>query len=195
MFFKTQIKSVPLVLRTVLAANSALMLTLVLVRQGSAQTQPNIVQAHLTLATPIVHPGSLVRASVTADIATGYHINDHHPSLDYLIPTDLKFTPIDGFAVGSIAYPKGKVEKLAFSDTGLSVYEGRIEISAQLKVAPRTPPGEYTLRGKLEYQACNDHACFPPTSAPLVAKVKVVSRKASLLPARFAILGTDATMR
>jgi hypothetical protein len=188
MFFKTRIKPVTSVLRTVLAANSALLLTWVLVRQGSAQTQPAIVQVHLTLATPIVHAGSIIRASVTADIASGYHINDHHPSLDYLIPTDLKFVPIDGFTVASILYPKGKVEKLAFSDTKLSVYEGKIEISAQLKVAPETPSGEYTLRGKLEYQACNDHACFPPTGVPLVAKVKVVSRKASLPPARFAVL-------
>ncbi|HLI34780.1 MAG TPA: protein-disulfide reductase DsbD domain-containing protein [Terriglobia bacterium] len=177
MLFKTRIKPVPSILRTALAVNSALLLTLVLlVRQGSAQTQPAIVQAHLTLVTPIVHAGSTIRASVTADIASGYHINDHHPSLDYLIPTDLKFTPIDGFTVASILYPKGKVEKLAFSDTELSVYEGKIEINAQLKVAPGTPPGEYTLRGKLEYQACNDHACFPPTGVPLVAKVKVVSR-------------------
>ncbi len=192
MLSRTQIKLVPSILRMALAAGTGLLLIFAFVWQSSAQTQPAIVQAHLTLVTPIVHPGSTIRASVMADIASGYHINDHHPSLDYLIPTNLKFAPIDGFAVASILYPKGRVEKLAFSNTGLSVYEGKIEINAQLKVAPETPPGEYLLRGRLEYQACNDRACFPPSSVPLAAKVKVVSRKASLLPARFAAFGTAA---
>jgi hypothetical protein len=38
----------------------------------------------------------------------------------------------------------------------------------------------YTLRGKFAYQACNDHACLPPTSVSLTLAVKVVPRAVAL---------------
>jgi hypothetical protein len=38
----------------------------------------------------------------------------------------------------------------------------------------------YTLQGKFAYQACNDHACLPPTSVPLTLAVKVVPRAVAL---------------
>lgn len=132
-----------------------------------------MVKARLLLSTDAVHPGGTAHVVVWVRIAAGYHINDHHPSLDYLIPTELTLNPGKAFAVQNITYPKGSPEKFAFSNTRLAVYEGEIDIGAVLKVDRNVAPREYPLQGRLKYQACNDHACFPPAAVPLALKVKV----------------------
>ena len=128
------------------------------------------------MATDSVHPGSSVKAAVVVQIAPGYHINDHEPTLDYLIPTELKLEPNEQVEVSKVVYPKGTRQQLAFSDTPLSVYEGELVVAAVLKIPSAVPAGSYTLKGKLAYQACNDHACLPPASVPLSLSVKVVGR-------------------
>jgi len=146
----------------------------------AAEADAPVVEARMVLATDAVHPGSPAQAAVVAQIAAGYHINDHKPSLDYLIPTELKLVPDKPVEVTKIDYPKGEVVKLAFSDAPLSVYQGRIIVGTTLKVPPATAPGSYAVKGKFAYQACNDHACFPPTSVPVTLSVKVVGREVSV---------------
>ena len=53
---------------------------------------------------------------------------------------------------------------------------------ADLQIARGVPPGMVTLKGKLSYQACNDHACLPPASVPVSLTVKVVARNVRLKP-------------
>jgi len=144
--------------------------------QATAQNPPTVVQARMVLSVDGAHPGSTIKAAVVAKIAPGYHINDHKPTLDYLIPTELKLEPAKQVEVGELNYPKGRLQKLAFSDTPLSVYEGEIIVGAMLKVGASAPAGSYPLKGKFAYQACNDHACLPPTSVPVAVTVKVVER-------------------
>jgi len=52
---------------------------------------PQVVKARMVLATSAAHPGAPAKAAVVAEIAPGYHINDHKPTLDYLIPTEVTF--------------------------------------------------------------------------------------------------------
>jgi thioredoxin:protein disulfide reductase len=138
------------------------------------------VQARMLLATDGVHASSSVKAVVEAQIGSGYHINDHHPTLDYLIPTEVKFASSKQIALEKVLYPKGEAKKFAFADQPLSVYEGTLLVGALLKIAPGIASGNYPLKGKFTYQACNDHACLPPTSAPLALTVKVVDRSVPL---------------
>lgn len=130
----------------------------------------------MLLETDAALPASSVQGAVVAQIAPGYHINDHVPSLDYLIPTQIKFEPAKDLSVEKVVYPQGELKRFAFSDTRLSVYEGKLVIGALFKIDRSVRPGDYALKGKLTYQACNDHACFPPSSAPLTLTVKVVRR-------------------
>ncbi len=159
----------------------------------AAQSSAPVVTARMVLATDAVHAGAAARAAVVAEIPPGYHINDHKPSLDYLIPTELKLEPSKQVDVTQIAYPKGELLKLAFSDTPLSVYQGNIIVATTLKVAPATAPGSYSLTGKFAYQACNDHACFPPTSVPVTLSVKVVGRDVRLKRANADVFNTIAS--
>jgi DsbC/DsbD-like thiol-disulfide interchange protein len=141
---------------------------------------PAVVEASAVLETDAAHPGSTVQAAVVAKITPGYHINDHKPTHDYLIPTELKLDPGDQVSVQDIHYPPGTPVKFEFDDAKLSVYEGTLVVHAALKVAPGIKPGDYTLKGKFAYQACNDRACFPPTSVPVELVVKVVGPKVPL---------------
>jgi hypothetical protein len=146
----------------------------------SADKPPTIVTAHALLASDAVHPGSTVQAAVVAEVAPGYHINDHKPTLEYLIPSELKLESSPEVAVEDVIYPQGKLEKFAFEDKSLSVYEGKLVVKAVLKVARTARPGDYRLKGKFAYQACNDHACLPPTSVPVELSVKVVRAGAAV---------------
>jgi DsbC/DsbD-like thiol-disulfide interchange protein len=143
---------------------------------------PQVVKAHMVLATNAAHRGTQAKAAVVAEIASGYHINDHKPTLDYLIPTQVALDPSKQVSVEKVGYPKGQLVKFTFADESLSVYEGTLVVGVLLKVAPAAAPGNYTLKGKLRYQACNDHACLPPTSVPVELTLKVVDRGARLTP-------------
>lgn len=139
-----------------------------------AQEPPHVVDAHMLMASDGVHAGLPQKAAIVADVAAGYHINAHKPSFDYLIPTQVKFEANNAVAVERSVYPAGKPVKLSFSDDPLSVYQGKFLIGLILKVPHGVSPGVYTLKGKLDYQACNDRACLAPANVPLALTVKVV---------------------
>lgn len=139
-----------------------------------------VVNGRMVLETDGAHLGSTVRAAVVAEIAPGYHINDHVPSLNYLIPTEVKLDPAKPVSVSRAVYPKGALRKFAFLDTPISVYEGKLTVGVLLKVEAGAAPGLYSLAGALHYQACNEQACLPPASLPLTLAVKVVPPGESL---------------
>ena len=145
-----------------------------------AQDSPSVVEVRTVQAAEGVHPGSSLKVAAVARIASGFHLNDHRPTLDYLIPTEWKLESNKQVSVDRVVYPKGELKKFAFSDVQLSVYQGTLAVGALLKVPRATRPGTYALRGQFHYQACNDHACLPPKSVPLAVVVKVVRRGAPL---------------
>jgi len=165
-------------LRTTLRLALASWAASVALAQGPVQ----VVEAKWVMASDAAHPNSMVKAAVVAKVSAGYHINDHKPTLDYLIPTELKLEPLKQVEVEDVTYPKGVLKKFAFSDTPLSVYEGRLVVGSVLQVGRAMAPGAYTLKGKFSYQACNDHACLPPASVPLTLTLKVVPPNVPLKP-------------
>ena len=144
-----------------------------------AQAPEHVVKAKVEMAPGAARSDSVVKATVVAEVLPGYHINDHHPTLDYLIPTEVKLEPNKAVTRNDITYPKGEPKKFAFSDTPLSVYEGTVRVDVAFQLDPKVPPGDYEVKGKFAYQACNDHACLPPTSVPISFPLKVARRGAS----------------
>ena len=119
-----------------------------------------------------------VELPLRIEIAAGFHINAKKPTLNYLIPTKLKWTSKD-FRLLDMEYPPA--ERYAFSfapGKSLKVYQGTVSIRSRFRVPGRTPPGKVTLHGVLRYQACDDNACYPPKKVAVEAPVYVVkSRK------------------
>ena len=149
---------------------------------AAPQNVPQVVEVKTVLGADGVHPGQTLKIAVLARIAAGYHLNDHKPTLDYLIPTEWKLESPNQVSVEKVVYPKGELKTFAFSDKQLSVYDGDLTVGALLRVARNVTPGVYTLKGKFSYQACNDHACLPPKTVPVTLAVDVVGRGAALKP-------------
>jgi hypothetical protein len=153
-----------------------------------AQSSIPVVEVKTAIGADGVRPGNSLKVAAVASIARAYHINDHRPTLDYLIPTEWKIEPSKQVSVEKVVYPKGQLKKFAFSDKQLSVYEGTLMVGVLLKVDRKTPPGTYALKGQFIYQACNDHACLPPKTVPVNLVVKVVGRGAAVKRANADVL-------
>lgn len=116
------------------------------------------VSARLTASGPT---SGVVR--VETRITTGYHVNSHTPSEDYLIPTVVRLDPVKSGSVkaGEPSYPAGQMKKFSFSDKPLSVYETSFAVDIPVSWSGAAAP---ELSGAVDYQACTDTQCYPPGS-------------------------------
>ena len=103
---------------------------------------------------------------VTLRIARGFHVNANPASYDYLIATALR---LEALEPSRIRYPQARLFKPAFERQGLMVYEGEVELAAELPAG--TLAGPRTVRGEVRVQACDDQVCLPPATLPVTLKV------------------------
>ncbi len=106
-------------------------------------------------------------------VVSGYHVNSHTPSDEYLIPLKLTWTSTGALEGGEVRYPKPSMEKYEFAPKPLSVYTGSFDLVAQFKVAPHAPAGPGAAVGKLRYQACSNRACYPPKTIDVTVPYQV----------------------
>lgn len=118
--------------------------------------------------------GTTIKAAVILTIAPEWHINSHMPSESYLIGTE--FTPSfpSSFILSDIRYPEGHIATLGFSDKPLSVYDSVVTIFASVRVAESAAPGEYTLRGTLTVQSCDNSVCLAPSDIEIAIPLSVI---------------------
>ena len=119
--------------------------------------------------------GSSLQIAVVMKIRPGFHVNAREKSEDYLIATDLKSELPAGFKAGEVTYPKGRLEKFAFSKTPLNVYQDTVTIRMPVTVLPNAPIGEQHIPLKLRYQACSSEICLPPVTLMLDAAINVAA--------------------
>lgn len=110
-------------------------------------------------------PSENIKINIKASIQSGFHINANQVADPDLIPTTLQVNS-GNFKVVKISWPSSKKYKFSFSETELDVYEGTVNISVTLKAPKDIKPGSYEISGNLNYQACNDRACFAPRDVP-----------------------------
>jgi hypothetical protein len=121
-----------------------------------------------------IERGKADTAHVTVTVQPGFHVQANPASDEYLIPTTLTVTASRGITAGKLLYPKGKEHKLQGSEDKMSTYAGTFEIAVPLKAARTATFGPRKLRAALRFQACDDKACFAPTSIPVEIEVQVV---------------------
>jgi len=117
--------------------------------------------------------GKKIEVEIPIQIGAEYHIQANPASAPRLIPTTIEIEGAEGIEVGKPVYPKGNVYRQQGSVETISVYSGDIKIKIPLSVKPAGKPGEYVLKGKLRYQACNEKICFFPTSLPVEIPLQV----------------------
>lgn len=134
-----------------------------------AQNSASVVK--VSAATVTVKKGGAGTATVTLDIQGGYHINSNRPSESYLIATALKLDKAPGLTLGTVVYPKAKMQKFSFSEKALSVFEGRTVLKFSVRALAAAT--SQTVKGKLTIQACNNEQCLRPQTVNVSIPVEV----------------------
>lgn len=133
--------------------------------------------------------GSSFQIAVVMKIRPGFHVNAREKSEDYLIATDLKATLPSGFSSGEVSYPKGKLEKFAFSKIPLNVYQDTVILRMPVTALENATLGEQHIPLKLRYQACSSELCLPPTTLTIIAVVDVAASASAAKPVHPEIFG------
>lgn len=155
-----------------LAFSIALCASLPVLGQGSER----VVKATGYLSADAVRPGDRFKVAVVLEVAPGYHINAHEPSLDYLFPTVVRFNPPAGIRIGEPRYPAPIKRRFEFApETELAVHEGKVAIVADAEAESGLEPGQLTIAAAVEVQSCNDSQCLPPAKLSVEIPVRVVA--------------------
>ena len=139
-----------------------------------AQSSAKVVKLKTDQSVYKVSKGASVKIKVVIDIDKGYHINSNRPREEFLIATSLKFDRLPGLTVTRVVYPKAKLQKFPFSETSMSVYEEKAELSFTARALSSLGAGRHTLKGKLRVQACNDQACLRPDNIDVEIPIEVM---------------------
>jgi thiol:disulfide interchange protein DsbD len=123
------------------------------------------------------HPGGEFKVAIEADINDTWHINSNKPKDEFLIPTAISIEDTTNFKLIKFAYPEAQDYKLDFSETPISAWEGKVLFGALIKTSLEVVPGEYELIVDLEYQACNNQSCLPPTSVRDTLLITIADKK------------------
>lgn len=136
---------------------------------ATAQPTPKKQEVVATVDELKLDAGGKGEAKITLDIAAGFHVHSNPASDKYYHATEVKAQPQEGLTPGKPVYPKGAMHKFGFSETPLSVYEGRTVITLPLSADKSAAKGRHTFNATIHVQHCNDEACFPPhdISAPI----------------------------
>ncbi len=157
---------------------------------GSFDT--DILDINAKLSLDKVQPGITVNIAVVVNIDPQFHINAHEPSETYLIPTILKFNPINKISFGAIEYPDAEMVTFPYSDQPIAVYEGQTVIRSEITLANNIEMKTIKITGTLSYQACNDENCFAPAEVDFSVPVEIVDAKQSVQPVNQEFFATAA---
>jgi DsbC/DsbD-like thiol-disulfide interchange protein len=132
-----------------------------------------VVKTQSYISVDQVEQGSAFEAAVVVAIQKGYHVNAHKTSDEFLIPTTLTAQLPAGLKQVETVYPEGHLQKLAFSEKPINVYDGSVTLKMRLQTTAAAAPGETSIPFVLRYQACNDTTCLPPVKVPVELKLKI----------------------
>ena len=96
-------------------------------------------------------PGGTAQLAATITIENGWHVNSDKPTLEYLIPTQLKLTLPDGWTPAEIAYPAAKMQKFSFQEEPLSVFDGSAVAKVRLVVPGNSTASQAAIKAVLSY--------------------------------------------
>lgn len=166
----------PTIARSIVHAAVLSSVALVVSPVAMAQTSSkSVVTVEAAGPAAPVAAGETFAATITLRIRSGYHINAQKPSEDYLIGTTANVSTPKGFSVVRSSYPKARMGSFSFSETPIAVYDGNAQIAVTLKADAAAPVGVTTIPAKVEFQACNDDQCLPPSTVDVSFTVDVTS--------------------
>jgi len=119
-----------------------------------------------------VKRGGATRGTIVLNIPGGLHVNSNRPNNEYAIPTVVSITSREA-KVSAVSYPRGTSRKFGFSESPISVYEGRASFGFNVTVPASFKGSVVRIRAVVKYQSCNDEVCFPPKTQEITLSARV----------------------
>jgi len=119
-----------------------------------------------------------IELALKLNIKEKFHINSYKVDDPTLIKTTIDFEKGD-FNLLNSYFPGDKLLKFEFSESKIRVYEGENIIGFRLVAAKSLPDGEYQVKLKFNYQACDNAVCYPPKTIEVNVKIKISNEKPS----------------
>jgi len=119
-----------------------------------------------------------ISLALKLNIKEKFHINSYAVDDPTLIKTTVELEKGD-FTLLNSYFPADKLLKFEFSESKIRVYEGENVIGFKLIPEKSIKDGEYPVKLKFSYQACDNAVCYPPKSVNVELKVKINNAKPS----------------
>ena len=132
------------------------------------------VRARVDLSVEKPAAGQHFQVAVHIEISAGWHINANPASNDMLIPTSLTLNADLPLEIVDITYPPSDPFYFAALDDTLEVYKDQVVLRADLRMKTEAVSGRKgELRLLLQYQACDEMRCLPPSELDRVVVLEV----------------------
>lgn len=141
---------------------------------NSLNAQPQVVNVSLDKSILKVESGSSFKVVLNAKVDNTWHINSNKPNDEFLIPSVVTVKG-DGIKLLNVKYPQAHEINFSFSDKPVSVYEGDVKFELAIAIDKSAAPGKQNVEVKLNYQACNDQSCLPPTSVKTELELEILA--------------------
>ncbi len=122
-----------------------------------------------------IAPGETLYVALKLMVASGWHVNSHTPSDEFLIPTEVALSDTLPVTIRDIVYPSAKKIRFEFSpDAPLSVYDATSWIKLILVINKDARSGAIKLPIQVTTQACDNRSCVAPTTQDLSIPIEVI---------------------
>jgi thiol:disulfide interchange protein DsbD len=146
---------------------------------GAAKADRASVRA--VLSTQSLQAGQQAVIAVVLEVREGFHAQSHEPFQENLIKCEVTLAANPAVTAYAPIYPPGEVRNYPALGK-LSVYEGRTIIYVPLEVKTDAPAAAIKLTGEIEFQICDDKACYPPETKPFVIETTIAAPGRALTP-------------
>ncbi|MCA9217161.1 MAG: protein-disulfide reductase DsbD N-terminal domain-containing protein [Planctomycetales bacterium] len=134
----------------------------------------NPVTWGIALDQPTATPGGTVQLVVRAKIADPWHIYAVEGPVGVGRPTKFELTLPTGVSAGEWTLPDAIVESSSLGE--ISSYHHDVLFSVPLEIGEAAASGDQTIGCKVQFQACTNESCRPPTSTELSASLTVAAK-------------------
>jgi len=145
---------------------------------GSVGDDPTTVQAEdvrakISLSDRKAVAGAQLGIAVEFEVGPGWHIYGQ-PLPEGYTPTSVVFDD-DIVTTQKLAMPKPSPVRFAALNETLMVYEGSFKATGNVLLKQKLTPGEYKLKGTMNFQECNDLECKIPQAARFEIPLQIVA--------------------
>jgi DsbC/DsbD-like thiol-disulfide interchange protein len=107
------------------------------------------------------------KVSLVVDVQPKPGIHVYAPgSGEFYIPITVTLNPQPQLKAGKLVYPKSQT--MMFADEKVAVFAKPFQLAQDVMLDKSLKPGaSLVVTGTVNYQACDDKACFPPETAPV----------------------------